>query len=116
MLGKFYLKLVHPEDRKRVNKVFTDQIKGYTVNRAVEFRYIKKDGSNGWLNFLTNQLYQEDKVVGMTGIAQDITIRKQMEIELREKETRYRSIVENLNQGFYKADRRGVFTIATRDC
>ena len=110
MTGSFYLKFVHPEDRKMVHGVFVDQISGDVKNTTFEFRYIKKNGGTGWLSFLTNQIYQNNKIVGLTGVAQDITLRKQIESELRENEARYRSIVENLNQAYYEADKRGAFT------
>lgn len=110
MTGGFYLKFVHPEDRKMVHSVFVNQISGSVKNTTFEFRYVKKNGSIGWLSFLTNQIYQKNKIIGLTGVAQDITLRKQIESELRENEARYRSIVENLNQAYYEADKRGAFT------
>ncbi|HRN26371.1 MAG: PAS domain S-box protein [Ignavibacteriaceae bacterium] len=110
LIDKFYLRFVHPDDRYFVNKSFKEQLVGLIPDRTIEFRYLKKDGSTGWLSFLTNQIYQNGKIVGLTGVAQNITLRKQMESELRENEARYRSIVENLNQAYYETNRRGAFT------
>ena len=110
LIGRFYLKFVHPQDRKHIHEAFSKQLNGDMQDSSVEFRYIKTDGTFGWLSFLTNQIYKDKQVIGLTGVAQDITVRKQMENELRENEERYRSIVENLNQAYYEADRRGVFT------
>ncbi len=110
LIGSFYLKLVYPEDRKHVHSLFVKQINGLIKNSETEFRYLRKDGTFGWLSFLTNQIYEKGKIVALNGVAQDITLRKQIEGELHKKEAHYRSIVENLNLAYYEANTRGVFT------
>ncbi|HET6272935.1 MAG TPA: PAS domain S-box protein, partial [Bacteroidota bacterium] len=46
----------------------------------------------------------------MLGLLEDISERKRAEEALRENEKRYRSVVENLTQAYYEADRHAAFT------
>ena len=85
LLGKFYLKFVHPESRSKVHSVFSEQIKNPAPNKSVDVQIITKSGKDGWLNVLVNPIYEEGKVVGLSSVALDITDRKRVEKEIKEK-------------------------------
>ena len=49
-------------------------------------------------------------MLGYEGIIKDISDRKRMEEELRKSEERYRTILENIEEGYYEIDLAGNFT------
>ncbi len=73
---------------------------------------IKPDGSLAWLIASKAPMFdQNGKVSGVLGTYEDITERKRAEIALRESEARYRSVIENMRDVFYRTDEHGVFTM-----
>lgn len=49
-------------------------------------------------------------IVGICGIARDITARRQAEQQLREREERYRAIFHNIQDVYFEVDRQGTIT------
>jgi|GEM_PF-513437 len=91
ILGKFYLKFVHKEDRQKVHEHFIKKTLVEEKSSYLEFRYTNGNDKEGWVSFLVNPLIENGVFTGITGIAQDITQRKQVEKKiadsLKEKET-----------------------------
>ncbi|MDP2363059.1 MAG: PAS domain S-box protein, partial [Ignavibacteria bacterium] len=79
LLGSFYLRLVHPDDRKRVHQQYLHQLANAEENSYLEFRFIGKNKKVGWLSFSVNTIVNNGKIIGLTGVAQDITERKRAE-------------------------------------
>lgn len=87
--------VLHPEDlevsQERIKKAIKEH--SFLDNK---YRIIKPDGTVRWINALGKADYDEQDVpVSMTGICIDITEHKQIEEDLKESETRYRSLYEN---------------------
>jgi len=97
LMGKFYLSFVHPDDRKMVHSYFLSQLKNNELARNLDFRYVSATGNVGWLSFLVNILYKDEKIAGLTGVAQDISERKQSEEALIRSEYQYRNLFETAN-------------------
>jgi len=89
-----YLELIHPEDRQRVFVGL--EALNRTNHFDEEFRIICPSGTIKWLRgigFVAKD--SEGNVETLLGTAQEITARKEMEIQLREKEDHYRDLVEH---------------------
>ncbi|MEW6507092.1 MAG: PAS domain S-box protein [Bacteroidota bacterium] len=82
-------KIVHPEDRNKLEKYFEDKDSFY---KTTILRWIKKDGTIIWTEQKNIPVYNENKeLVAIEGIARDITQRMKAEEELRKSEEKYRA-------------------------
>ncbi|MDD5171000.1 MAG: PAS domain S-box protein, partial [Syntrophales bacterium] len=97
IIGKPYLHFIHPDDRRRVMNTYLRQIETRQPSVTQEFRIVSTEGRIMWLSFLSSIVIKDGQVVGQTGVAQNITERKQTEEALRESEEKYKFLVENTN-------------------
>jgi PAS domain S-box-containing protein len=73
-----------------------------------EEQNIKADGSHGWLITSKVPMFDRDgQVNGILGTYEDITERKRVAEALREGEERYRSVIENMRDVFYRTNAGG---------
>ncbi|MBK9441429.1 MAG: PAS domain S-box protein [Comamonadaceae bacterium] len=91
-------KRVHPDDAPAVMAALQPYLNGKAGTASVEFRMLCKDGS--WLWTLgRGKVVSRDasgKATRMIGTNTDISERKQAEIIIRESESRFRSLMENI--------------------
>ncbi|TXE11218.1 PAS domain S-box protein [Algoriphagus aquimarinus] len=65
----------------------------------LELTTIRNDGSRGWMWVRGEAVFDENKnIIGLRGVAQDITERKQIEEALKEKERKIRDLTSNINE------------------
>jgi PAS domain S-box-containing protein len=109
-IGKSGFEFVHPDDigilRESFERVKKDDM-GFV---RVEYRHRKKDGS--WLNLeaVGTNLLANPSINGIALNVRDITQRKRVEKALQNSEERYRSIIENIQEGYYEVDIAGNFS------
>jgi|GEM_PF-887573 PAS domain S-box-containing protein len=107
-----FLGIVHPDDRGRIESFYRDKVlQGMRVFED-DYRVIRRtDGQTRWMHSTNEMEFDE---VGnprfLYGTLQDITERKHDEEKLRKNEERFRTIVENINDGFVIHDFRGVIS------
>lgn len=82
LLGRFYLKFVHPDDRQTVHAQFKQQLIRALPDHFIEFRFIYNSGKIGWLRFLVNPITINNSISGLAGVALNITDTKLAEEEL----------------------------------
>ena len=83
LMGRNWINTIHPDDRKRVTKVWYTSVKN---NRPIvdEYRFVRPDGSNVWIyGQAVAEKNEHGETVGYVGTITDITARKSAEHELR---------------------------------
>jgi PAS domain S-box-containing protein len=96
IIGKPYLHFIHPDDRQRVMDTYLHQIEACQPSITQEFRIVSTEGRVMWLSFLSSIVFKDGQVVGQTGVAQNITERKQTEAALQASEEKFRQIVSSI--------------------
>ena len=75
-----------------------------------ELEIIARDGRRIPLEVSTRLIYRDGNLVGIQGVARDITDRRRAGEALRESEEKYRDLVENINEVIYALDANGLVT------
>jgi len=107
LIGSHSLGNIHPEDREMVRKKAIKCLKKERFE-PYEYRFINKDNEVRWvLETVTPIVYKGERAT--LGSFMDITERKLMEEALRQSEEKYRTIIENIEDGYVELDLRGNF-------
>ena len=98
-------RVIHPDDlaliQERDNHRLLNE-PGFSMLR--EYRIIRKDGETRWLSDFIQNWTDESGRLFLSGVLMDITGRKQTEEALRESEEKYRNIIENIEDGYFRID------------
>ncbi|MBN1533302.1 MAG: PAS domain S-box protein [Spirochaetes bacterium] len=107
IIGTSPFDYIHPDDQSAVKEEFLAGLRNRAPGRR-EFRYRRIDGTYVWLDSIGNVIEDgEGNVIGAVFSSRDISESKAIEIALKESEERYRSILENIEHGYYEVDLRG---------
>jgi len=82
---------------------------GRDVSASQEYQLRKKDGTILWVNMNMDYEREEGRTVKARIVAHDITDSKAMEEALRQSEERYRTIIEQMEDGYFEMDLAGRF-------
>ncbi len=108
MTGKnaFDLGIVTDETRHLLLKRLAAKLAG-APRQMLEFPVIDKNGEHNWVEMKASILMEDDKPVSLHLAFVDVTERKKVVDALRDSEKLYRSVIENINDTFYRADKTG---------
>lgn len=114
MLGMESFRLIHPDDRNSVRANASLMLKGRRTT-PYEFRIVAKDGQIRRILETVTLIHYRGKSA-ILGNSMDVTERRETEQALRENEERYRTIIENIEDGYYEVDLRGKFIFFNDAC
>jgi PAS domain S-box-containing protein len=108
-INQEWLDRIHPDDRSYVAGTMQAYLNGKTEIYVVEYRLRCKDASYKWIlgRGMVVSCSEDDKPLRMIGTNTDITNRKQMELELQEKQETYRHLIATTSDGFLLVDSEG---------
>lgn len=111
MMGMNFHQFVDDENARKVfdafHKVF---LTGKTI-KAFEWEFINKHGEKIAVeSSVSLQRDENGSLIGFRGVVHDISDQKKAEAAQRESEEKYRSILENIEEGYYEVDLDGNFT------
>ncbi len=93
--------IIHPDDLPEYqrNRMLVQED---LVTREVSFRIVRSDGVERWLEQICHPIFDEKgELLGWRGSNRDVTDRRRTAEELRASETRFRTLIENLQTGIY---------------
>jgi signal transduction histidine kinase/CheY-like chemotaxis protein len=93
-------KYIHPDDHPHVKEIINDAI----LNKStveLEHRVLRMDGRLGWMfSRVIPILNASGDITEWLGMSSDITERKQSAQELQQREEKYRTLFESIDEGF----------------
>jgi PAS domain S-box-containing protein len=107
LIGRSALTLIHPDDKKRAVGDFGKAILAIDSATPNAFRIVHKDGSERYFEGLGGNLLDNPDVAGFIMNVHDITESKRAEEKLRRSEKKYRSLVENAQEGIFQSTAEG---------
>lgn len=111
LIGMSYQRHTDEETAKKLYQSYHELYQtGEPINR-LEVESIRKDGTKT-IYETSVSLVKNSKgtPVGFRGVSRDITERKNMEDALRQSEEKYRTILEDMEEGYFEIDLAGNFT------
>lgn len=100
-----------PETAKEMFRVFHEIYETGKPGILKDYEVVRKDGLKRTLELSVSLMRDgEGTPTGFRGIARDVTERTKWESILRESEEKYRSVLENIQEGYFEVDLAGKLT------
>ncbi|MFW9906679.1 MAG: PAS domain S-box protein, partial [Candidatus Thorarchaeota archaeon] len=111
MTGMNYRQYMSDQTAKAVYKIYNKVYRTRIPTKIVDYEIIRKDKTiRDHETSISLIIDSKGEPMGFRGIVRDITERKETERKLRESEEKYRTILKNIEDGYYEVDLTGNFT------
>jgi len=99
----FYLSILHPDDRETIHNAYDRFILNNSDNLDIENRLRHSDGSWRWVLSKGKVASRDENgnPIRLIGTSQDITAKKQLELDLKYWLDIYRSFIKYANEGIF---------------
>ena len=112
MLGHGSRRLLEPAEVPRVGAEFQRALNGSAVRYSCSIR--RPDGELRQLSVTNTPIRRGDQIVGVLGVARDVTEARERELALERSEARYARLVESASDAIFTVDEGGHFTAVNR--
>ncbi|MCA1792720.1 MAG: PAS domain S-box protein [Desulfobacteraceae bacterium] len=111
ILGKSPFDFMTPSEAERIIPIFSKLQKRYERIVGLEDTLLAKDGTKVIFETNATPLFgKEEDFIGYMGTCRNITERKHTEKALKENEEKYRTILNEMSEGYHEVDLAGNFT------
>jgi PAS domain S-box-containing protein len=93
LIGRSIFEFIHPDDHEVAETEFEEVLSGDAVVGPTNFRIVRPDGEHRYVRVKKTAGWYEGDRVGQAVVV-DVTELRETEMELRENEQRYRTVVE----------------------
>ena len=114
LIGRSVYSLVHPRDRSRVQKAFTEGLRTPGPAAPMELRFPHRDRSWRWLEVIGNNLLGDPELHCVIVTCRDVTDRKRRENEVRLRWDQTQQFLDVAEVMFVALDRKGHLTLVNR--
>ncbi|HEY4387171.1 MAG TPA: PAS domain S-box protein [Ktedonobacteraceae bacterium] len=106
-IGKNVLQLMHTDELPEITASLVDLLKHPGDIIPIIFRMQHQQGDWRWIEGNIRNCLHVPEIGALIGSYQDITERKQIEIDLLQREERARNVIEQASEGIFVTDMRG---------
>ncbi len=111
LMGMNYKQYTDAETAKNLYQVFNKIYKTGEASTNYTYELIRKDGTRRYIEASASLKRDPlDNPIGFRGIVRDVTRRKKMEDTIRQSEERYRTILDEIQEGYFENDLEGNLT------
>jgi diguanylate cyclase (GGDEF)-like protein/PAS domain S-box-containing protein len=113
LLKSNFRRIVDPALQDSIYKKFNEVFRTGQINRGFSSRFVAKDGTGKYIETSIRLLKNEDgKARGFSCFSRDVTERTRLEQEVQRSEEQYRTMLEQMQDGYYEVDLLGNYTFA----
>lgn len=100
LIGRSIYEFIPAPSREEVRQIIMQQINDQSV-KQFEMQWLRADNSLIYLEVRSGVIKQDGTIIGIQGIARDVTDRKRIQAELQASEERFRTLAENTSACIY---------------
>ena len=112
-VGQNIFTYIFPEDQALARKLLSTLVESRQVQQA-EIRVLDREGLFRWHQWNTRGIFDKHgTLIECQSVGRDVTELKASQEALRQSEMLYRSILDNIQDAYYRADREGNLVMAS---